>query len=322
MSAFQWKKIGHVFNPKEISGRHWLKEFAQAPATLIFDDKIRVYFSCRPPADTNGQYVSYSAFVDFDRKDLTKVLFVSENPILTLGEPGTFDEFGTYPTSVIRVGDKVRAYFGGWTRCESVPFNVAIGCAESSDDGVTFQRLGPGPIIGYSPDEPFVMSGPKIREFNGLYHLYYIAGKKWIDHEGRAEPVYTIRLAISEDGLNWRKHGAELIPTRIEENECQASPDVIFRNGKYHMFFCYRYSTDYRGKDKGYRIGYASSPDAKSWTRDDSKVGIDISTEGWDSEMISYPHVFELDGKIYMFYLGNGVGREGFGLAELQGDLT
>jgi hypothetical protein len=42
---------------------------------------------------------------------------------------------------------------------------------------------------------------------------------------------------------------------------------------------------------------------------------IDISDEGWDSEMISYPHVFELDGKIYMMYLGNQVGKYGFGLA-------
>ncbi len=32
----------------------WLKEFAQAPATLVFDDFVRVYFSCRPPADENG----------------------------------------------------------------------------------------------------------------------------------------------------------------------------------------------------------------------------------------------------------------------------
>ena len=37
--------------------------------------------------------------------------------------------------------------------------------------------------------------------------------------------------------------------------------------------------------------------------------------------MIAYPHVFEADGKIYMLYLGNEVGRYGFGLAVLEGDL-
>jgi hypothetical protein len=37
--------------------------------------------------------------------------------------------------------------------------------------------------------------------------------------------------------------------------------------------------------------------------------------------MVSYPHVFELDGRIYMAYLGNQVGRHGFGLAVLDGAL-
>ncbi len=320
--AFKWKKRGRIFNPLEIRDREWLQQFAQAPATLVFDDFVRVYFSCRPGPDENGQFVSYSAFADFDRGDLTKMIRLSARPVLPLGGTGTFDEFGTYPTSVIRDGNKVRAYFGGWTRCESVPFNVAIGCAVSEDDGVSFTRLGPGPVISYSADEPFVMSGPKIRRFNDRWHLYYIAGKKWIMHDGRAEPVYRARLATSDDGINWTKHNQDLIDVRIEADECQASPDVIFANGKYHMFFCYRYSRDYRGKDGGYRIGYASSPDGVSWTRDDAKAGIDISDEGWDSEMVSYPHVFELDGKYYMMYLGNSVGREGFGLAELEGELA
>ena len=84
------------------------------------------------------------------------------------------------------------------------------------------------------------------------------------------------------------------------------------------MFFSYRYSINYRGKENGYRLGYAWSEDLTDWQRDDSKVGIDVSLEGWDSEMISYPHVFELDKTIYMLYLGNQVGRYGFGLAKLE----
>jgi hypothetical protein len=34
--------------------------------------------------------------------------------------------------------------------------------------------------------------------------------------------------------------------------------------------------------------------------------------------MISYPHVFELNGNTYMYYLGNSVGKNGFGLAVLE----
>lgn len=317
----KWKKLGKVFTPQEIEGFDWLKEFAQAPATLIFDNFVRVYFSCRPLADEKGQYLSYSAFVDLDRADLFKILRISKRPILSLGSLGAFDEFGTYPVSVIRHDNEVRAYYAGWTRCESVPFNVAIGAAISHDEGETFVKLGVGPILSYSPDEPFVLSGPKIRKFNGIWFLWYIAGRKWKVVAGRPEPVYKIRLATSEDGINWNKANKDIVESRIEEDEAQASPDVFYANGKYHMFFCYRYSSNYRGKENGYRIGYAHSNNLFDWTRDDGKAGIGVSDEGWDSEMVSYPHVFELDGKIYMAYLGNQVGRYGFGLAVLDGKL-
>jgi hypothetical protein len=318
---FYWKKLGKVFTPQETRNRPWLKEFAQAPATLVFDKFVRVYFSCRPPADANGQYVSYSAYVDLDRANLFSVLDVSEKPILSLGGLGEFDEFGTYPVSVIRNGNEIRAYYAGWTRCESVPFNVAIGSATSSDEGKTFTKLGNGPILSYSPDEPFVLSGPKIRKFNNIWYLWYIAGRKWKIVDGRAEPVYKIRMATSDDGILWQKVNKDLIESRIEEDEAQASPDVFFANDKYHMFFCYRFSSHYRGKENGYRIGYASSTNLIDWARDDTKAGIDVSEQGWDSEMISYPHIFELDEKTYLAYLGNGVGREGFGLAVLDGRL-
>jgi predicted GH43/DUF377 family glycosyl hydrolase len=318
---FKWKKLGRVFNPTEVKNVSWMQEFAQAPSVLIFDDFVRVYFSCRPPRDGNGQYVSNTAYVDLNRQNLFEIKDVAANPILKLGEPGTFDEFGIYPTSVIRNGNDVLAYYGGWTRCESVPFNVAIGLAISHDNGVTFTKAGKGPVLSYSVNEPFILSGPKIRKFNDRWYLFYIAGQKWVANDGNPEPVYKIRMAFSDDGANWTKLETNLIESRVEENEAQASPDVFFQNGMYHMFFCYRYSLNFRGKENGYRIGYASSADLTNWVRDDSKAGINVSDEGWDSEMIAYPHVFELDGNIYMLYLGNEVGRYGFGLARLEGEF-
>lgn len=315
---FFWKKKGLIFRPQQVEGRPWLKEFAQAPAALVFDSFVRVYFACRPSPDAKGQYVSHTAFVDLDRKDLQCILNVSKEPIFRLGELGTFDEFGTYPTSVIRRENDILAYYAGWTRCESVPFNVAIGGAISYDEGVTFEKMGKGPVLSYTPEEPFIIGGPKVRKFEGRWYLWYIAGKKWLLDAGRAEIVNKIRVATSADGLNWTRDYRDIIADRIEENECQASPDVFFYKGKYHMFFCYRYSLGFRSREKGYRIGYAWSNDLVKWTRDDDRAGITVSDEGFDSEMVSYPHVFELDGKLQLLYLGDQVGRNGFALATLE----
>jgi sucrose-6-phosphate hydrolase SacC (GH32 family) len=319
---FKWQKLGKLFDPTKFDGFWWMHEFAQAPASLVFDDVVRVYFSCRPKPDETGQYVSYSAYVDLDRNDLSRIMRLSKDPVLDLGATGAFDQFGIYPISVIQDGGTCHAYFGGWTRCESVPFNVAVGYAVSNDNGHTFQRIGMGPVLSYSPDEPFILSGPKIRKYDGIWYLWYIAGRKWRVFDGKPEPIYKIRMASSKDGINWSKSNRDLIPEVLDEDEAQASPDVIFSHNKYHMFFCYRHPSDYRrNKSRSYRIGYAYSEDLLNWKRDDSRVGIDVSEDGWDSEMLAYPHVFELDGSIYMLYLGNQVGRFGFGAARLIGSL-
>jgi hypothetical protein len=87
-------------------------------------------------------------------------------------------------------------------------------------------------------------------------------------------------------------------------------PCVIKEQGLYKMWYSYR--------GDSYRIGYAESTDAKAWIRKDEAVGIDVSREGLDSEMICYPYVFDHQGKRYMFYNGNAYGRTGFGLAVLE----
>ncbi|MCX7638160.1 MAG: hypothetical protein N2044_09990 [Cyclobacteriaceae bacterium] len=306
-----------MFNPKNYPGRPWMHEFAQAPCAVPFDTFIRVYFSCRPQPDPAGNYVSYAAYIDLSKKNLFHILEVASQPILALGERGTFDEFGIYPVSVIRHDHEFLAFYGGWTRCESVPFNVAIGVARSKD-GRTFERVGNGPVLSFTQDEPFILSSPKIRRFGNRWYLFYIAGKKWLLTTSRPEPVYKIRMAVSVDGFSWEKINRDLVEVRLEEDECQASPDVFYYSGKYHMFFSYRYSLNYRNRERGYRIGYAVSDDLFFWSRKDDMAGIDVSDEGWDSEMISYPNVFQLDNELYMLYLGNGVGRCGFGLAKLE----
>ena len=85
------------------------------------------------------------------------------------------------------------------------------------------------------------------------------------------------------------------------------------------MYFCYREATDFRtNKLRGYRLGYAYSDDLRTWTRDDNNAGIRLSEDGWDSDMMCYPNLFQCDGKVYLLYNGNEFGRFGFGLARLH----
>lgn len=317
---FQWEKLGKIFDPRDHKNVSWMREFAQSPSVLIYEKYIRVYFCSRPSPSPDGQYLSFLSYIDLDRNNLLRIVNICKEPILDLGALGMFDEFGTNPISAIydQVRDQVRVYYAGWTRCESVPFNGAIGMAVSHDNGDSFTRLGDGPVLSYTPDEPFLLGSPRVRKFAGKWHLWYVSGKEWLRSAGKPEPVYKIRMASSEDGIRWSKFGKDLIEDKLGEHECQACPDVIFHNEKYHMFFSYRDIHNYKNKEGGYRIGYASSEDMINWTRCDEMAGMCVSENGWDSEMVNYPHVFMLDGETYMLYQGNEMGRTGIGLARLK----
>ena len=78
------------------------------------------------------------------------------------------------------------------------------------------------------------------------------------------------------------------------------------------MWYSYR-----DGTGKKYRIGYSHSIDGIIWENKLDSVGIDVSNNGWDSEMICYPFVFDHKNSRYMLYNGNSHGKDGFGLAKL-----
>ena len=73
-----------------------------------------------------------------------------------------------------------------------------------------------------------------------------------------------------------------------------------------------------RSQSKGYRIGYAESADGRTWTRRDDEVGLDVSSSGWDSEMVCFACVQQTKHGTYMFYNGNNYGETGFGAAVLE----
>lgn len=310
----QWNKLGLVFDPAKHRGPSWMQEFAQAPATLLFDDFVRVYFSCRPKADADGKYVSNSAWVDLDRRDLTKVLRVAEQPVLQLGGRGQLDEFGIYPVSPIRVGS---------SRRESVSVETSIGLAKSQDGGEWFERAGLGPVLSSSTREPFLVGDGFVLQVGSLFHMWYIFGTRWNAEPGSdvAERTYKIGHAVSTNGVDWerRQEGRQLIPDRLGEFESQALPSVFESDGQFHMVFCYRHSVDFRtNSSRSYRLGHATSCDLVNWSRSDEALNLSPNKGGWDTGMMCYPSVCRSGGRRYLLYNGNEFGRFGFGAAILE----
>lgn len=318
MDDFIWQKTGQVLSIHEQSPSFtWMNSHAQNPSPILFDDCIRVYFNTRPKK--NGKdHTSFPAYVDIDRQNPKKILRVSKKPVLSLGEKGCFDEFGCMTTSVIKNGDELWMYYVGWTRCISVPYNWAIGLAVSNDNGKHFDRMFKGPIVGAQFNEPYLQNGQfVIKEAHNKWHMWYSTGKDWIVHEGKEESIYVITYAHSKDGIYWHRTGNPIFSPAFKD-ETQTTPTIFKFGEKYHMLFSFRHSKGFRNSKRGYRLGYACSDDLITWHRDDAIAGIEVSNSGWDSEMICYPSVIEVDNKFHLFYCGNNFGQDGFGHALLS----
>jgi hypothetical protein len=316
----KWKKMGNIFDPRDYELPNNCVEFAQSPQSLVFKDFVRIYFSTRE-MDSSKKYLSHICFADFDRK--FNLLRISKNPVLGLGELGCYDEHGIFPLNVLKHKDILFGYIGGWSRRVSVSVDGAIGLATSFDQGETFHRLGKGPVLTASLNEPFLVGDPFTLVVDDIFHMWYIFGKKWekFDLNSYFDRVYKIGHAISLDGVTWEKtnEGEQTISDKLNIDESQALPTVIKINDRFHMFFCYRHSSDFRQKkERGYRIGHAYSRDLSHWERDDEDMKLNVSDDGWDSDMLCYPHVFEMDGDIYLLYNGNEFGKYGFGMAILE----
>lgn len=310
----RWEKLGLIWTPT--GERAWAKTHAAVPAAQIVDaSHWRVYVGCR-----DGLGKSRVACVELKTNELPRSLpiveRVSDEPLLSLGEPGTFDDSGVMPSCLIRDGDKLRLYYIGWNVIGTVPYRVSIGLAVSDDGGRSFQRYSVGPVFDRSLDEPYFVTTPCVLRDGGIWRMWYTSCTGWKEINGRWEPSYHVKYAESPDGLRWKPSGISCID--YGEACSIARPCVVMHAGLYKMLYSYRSIVDYRSdRSNAYRFGYAESSDGIDWERMDDRVGIEKSAEGWDSEMLEYGWMQEHAGETYLLYNGNGFGRSGFGIARL-----
>lgn len=313
MSAhpLHWVKRGLIYR---VDNRlSWARTHAQIPTVDVLDDKrLRIFFSSRD--ETNRSLI---ASMDVDALNPAVILDIKAEPLLPLGKPGTFDDCGMMPSSVVDWHGEKYLYYIGWNVRNTVPYHNSVGVAVSNDGGRSFRRAYDGPVMDRTSEEPYFCATTCIRIENGIWRNWYLSCTGWEMIAGRMEPRYHLKYAESDDGIQWRREGRVAIDYGgpAEGGIVRAS---VRKDGLlYRMWYCYRGLADYRStREASYRIGYAESGDGVVWRRMDDQAGIALSDEGWDSEMLAYPEVVDAGGRRYMFYNGNGFGQTGFGYAE------
>ncbi len=279
-----------------------------APTPIqISADTIRVYITT---LDDSGR--GHAAFVDVSASNPKNVLRFSEEPSLSPGFSGSFDDNGVMPLSIVVRDNQYFMYYAGYEICTGIRYRIFTGLA-ISQDGKSFQRYSNVPILDRANGECFFRGGPHVMLENGLARLWYVAGDQWTTIDGKSMPVYDLRHLTSSDGVNWASSGQLVMAITGEDEHGFGRPWVVRRGERdYQLFYSVR-----RRSLKAYRLGYAESADGLNWIRKDEEVGLDVTAGSFDSDAIMYSSVITVKGRTYCFYNGNEFGKEGFALAEL-----
>ncbi len=302
----KWEKLGLLYRPSENNRHSKLLTHAANPLPVkIEGDVYRVFYSGR-----DAQNRSSVGAVDID---IVKKEVIREHlqPFFEHGAVGSFYADGVSIGNCYEVDGIRYMLFMGWQTPENGHWRGDVGRLVVKPD-LSLKLDSVEPFLSTDAIDPLSLSYPWVMpDEQGGYHMWYGSTNTW--DAGNEEMLHVINYASSQDGDNWNKRGLA-VPYRLNIAQAFSRPTVVGNvSDGYQMWFSYR-----SGTGEKYRIGCAVSDDGKKWQLDLGNTGIDVCKEGWDSEMICYPFVFDHKGQRYMLYNGNGYGKTGFGLAVLE----
>lgn len=309
----RWRKLGLIYCP---DGQYpWAQSRAMIPTPVrLNEETVRIYATF---CDAHG--IGRPGFVDLSAQNPLEIQKVSSAPLLDVGRPGTFDENGILACSVVRSPTgRMFMYYVGFELGARIRYRLLTGLAISDDGGTTFRRHAATPVLERSPAELYFRGGPWAIVEKDRFRMWYVAGSNWTEINGKPMPMYDIRHAESENGIDWPAAGDVQIAITGEDEHGFGRPCVIAKpEGGYRMFYSIR-----RRSLAAYRLGYAESTDGRIWLRMDDRLNLDVTAGSFDSDAIMYAAPIEIGGKLYVFYNGNDFGRDGFAAAVLENDAA
>jgi len=214
------------------------------------------------------------------------------NPVLTPGEPGTWDASQVGLGSVVWNG----TLFFMWYRANNaVTFpNGAVGLATSMD-GINWIKYSSNPVLRPTEADQRYIASPFVVRYS-LTNAYYM----WYTGRSISDPESRILYATSFDGVNWFKWPSPVLSPSSDakawDSSSVFSPSVIYDGSIFGLW--------YSGLDQSLvnpRIGFASSPDGATWIRSSANPILSLGLAGsWDSAGVEQTSV--VIGNGYMLY--------------------
>ena len=245
-------------------------------------------------------------------------------PLFDVGAKGSFDETWCVLPVVHKIGGKWHLYYTGRSNAGGgLQAFYGMGLA-TSDDLVHWTKHSTNYVLtgdGFPqwPKNRGIAGGGMIMELpqaDGkiLYRMYYtlptgVPGKSLAVNQAKQAVI-----AHSYDGLTWSDKRVVLQPR----------PEVKYEDAATIALNVWKTKAGFRAiyaaigtRFGAYSICEASSADSLVWERGapGENLALPPTGTGWEGKMTEYPHVVPENGKLRLFYCGDGYGRTGIGTA-------
>ena len=246
-------------------------------------------------------------------------------PLFDVGGKGAFDENWCVLPCVHRIGNKWHLYYTGQSADKNAGLQGfrGIGLA-ASDDLRHWRKLSAEPVLlgdGFAewPDNRGIAGGGRIVEIpqpDGriLHRMHYTLATGRPSPELRVDQAKYSVIAHSFDGHHWFDKQVVLRPRTdaAYENVATIALNVWETRSQYRAIYA-GIGTQFGA----YSICEAVSRDGLVWERGapGANLALPPTGTGWESQMTEYPNVIEENGRLRLFYCGNGYGTTGIGTA-------
>ncbi len=293
MATISWQKSSN--NPLSSLGAEpgtWREDASMTVDVLPREDHYQIFYVGKQDGQDSIGIATLSK-KDFDGTGWTDY---AQNPVLSPGEPGSYDGTHLVDPACVELDGSVYLYYSA---LGDGPDSIGLA---TSEDGRHFKKEGPV-LVGRAPE--VVLAGDTI------YMLYSL------DHP---DGGYAFHLATSKDGKKFQEEGLVFAPGGEGWDGFSVVTPRVFREGD---TFIMAYAGDDEDKDYPKNFGLAFSQDMRNWIRYPHNPVMSAGPPGtWEWRAIWFPEILKVGDLYYMWYEGYNEKTSQVGLAVSESPIV
>jgi predicted GH43/DUF377 family glycosyl hydrolase len=260
----------------------------QGSAVVIIQDGQTTIINLKMEKVVTG-VGSVQIYVSWGTTKTDKWIDNPSNPVLSR-QNTIYDGRGVGYPIILKDSASYKMYY---TNTGSTPDSLGRICTiglATSTDGNSWTHYSSTPVLLPTPGawDSYIVTAATVLKEGNTYKMFYVGMGKG-EHS-----VYAIGLAASSDGIHWEKRAQPIFQGNSGWENYNAGTTAILKvNGEYRMYYT------------GYpvtKLGYATSPDGITWTRQ----GIAMEpTQEWENTGLGYTTVLYENGSFKMVYQNN-----------------